>query len=161
MHPVPLSLIYFPYSSLHTLPITCHDNSFSVGVDQAQPAVLLQPGINKSGLSDFSPSTFHLFVPQHHLLSLILCPFSCPFRKWGNAFLLPSAKVSFLIITCVPHTRPGFYLIVAGKHINEIINAGTHTHFTSQVHSTLSYSHNLILGLLSCPSFCCKPPVCV
>lgn len=44
------------------------------------------PGVNKSGLSDFSPAPFACLATQHRPLSLVLCPFSCPFRGWGNAF---------------------------------------------------------------------------
>lgn len=35
-----ITVIFSPYSSLHTLPIICQDNSFSVGVEQAQPPAL-------------------------------------------------------------------------------------------------------------------------
>lgn len=146
-----LSVIYFPYSSLHALFARTILSPWEWSRHELQCSS--PPGINKSGLSYFSTLSP---VPSEggEMLSHSVSPPQ-----------VPPKSLFFLVTRCVPRKRPGFYLMIGGTGINQIINAGIHqSHpfcLTGHVHSTLSYSHHLILGLFHCPPFCCNPLVFV
>lgn len=102
-----ISVIYFPYSLLHTLPIICQDNSLSVGVDQTQPPVLLHTRSKQNCSVQFLPPAAPARpCPLPFLLSL---------HKVGKCFLtallLPKChSACFSLLSGVSHAR-GLVLI--------------------------------------------------